>query len=76
MPLAKFRNLSGRAVCQILAREGFSLVRQKGSHAVMQKRLSHTTITVPVPLHPEIKIGTLMSIIRQSGLLKSLFENC
>lgn len=40
----------------------------------MQLRLSYTTVTVPVPDHREIRIGTLRSIIRQSGLPKSLFE--
>jgi predicted RNA binding protein YcfA (HicA-like mRNA interferase family) len=41
----------------------FFEVRQKGSHIVMQKKTNNTTITVPVPNHSEIKIGTLQSII-------------
>jgi predicted RNA binding protein YcfA (HicA-like mRNA interferase family) len=41
----------------------------------MQKRLPDTTITVPVPNHTELRIGTLQSIIRQSGLNKSEFES-
>ncbi len=40
----------------------------------MQKRTAETTVTVPVPLHTEIRVGTLLSIIRQSGLGRSLFE--
>jgi len=40
----------------------------------MQKRLPDTTITVPVPDHAELKVGTLSSIIRQSGLPRSVFE--
>ncbi len=32
------------------------------------------TITVPVPDHREIKTGTLLGIIDQSGLPRSLFE--
>jgi len=40
----------------------------------MQKRADNTTITVPVPQHDELKPGTLSSIIRQSGLPKTLFE--
>jgi predicted RNA binding protein YcfA (HicA-like mRNA interferase family) len=53
---------------------GFLKVRQRGSHMVLQKRLETTTITVPVPDHKELKTGTLRSIIRQSGLKRSLFE--
>ena len=40
----------------------------------MQKKLDTGTITVPVPDHEEIRIGTLQSIIRQSGVGRSEFE--
>jgi predicted RNA binding protein YcfA (HicA-like mRNA interferase family) len=40
----------------------------------MQKRSAETTVTVPVPDHAELRIGTLLSIIRQSGLPRTLFE--
>ena len=73
--MGKLRVLSGREVCEILKAHGFSAVRQRGSHVVMQKPSGTTTITVPVPDHSELKIGTLSSIIRQSGLTRSLFEN-
>jgi len=73
--LGKLRILSGKQVCAILSDHGFVEVRQRGSHIVMQKQLSDTTITVPVPNHSELRIGTLQSIIRQSGILKSEFES-
>lgn len=72
--MGKLRLLSGQEVCDILAQHGFIKVRQRGSHIVMQKRTANTTITVPVPDHKEIQIGTLRSIIRQSGLERALFE--
>lgn len=43
-------------------------------YITMQKAIETSTITVPVPLHSEIRIGTLMSIIRQSGIPRSEFE--
>jgi predicted RNA binding protein YcfA (HicA-like mRNA interferase family) len=73
--LGKLRVLSGREVCVILARHGFVEVRQRGSHIIMQKKLSESTITVPVPNHPEIRTGTLQSIIRQSAIPRSEFES-
>jgi predicted RNA binding protein YcfA (HicA-like mRNA interferase family) len=73
--LGKLRVLAGADVCKILAGQGFVAVRTRGSHCVMQKRMEETTITVPVPLHDTVRIGTLQSIIRQSGLPKSLFEH-
>jgi predicted RNA binding protein YcfA (HicA-like mRNA interferase family) len=72
--LGKLRVLSGREVCRILEAEGFTEVRQRGSHIVMQKRSGDTTTTVPIPNHKELKAGTLSSIIRQSDLARSLFE--
>ena len=73
--MGKLRVLSGREVCRILAVHGFAQVRQRGSHIVMQRRIGESTVTVPVPDHPELRIGTLLSIIRQSGLARSLFEH-
>jgi predicted RNA binding protein YcfA (HicA-like mRNA interferase family) len=73
--LGKLRVLSGKEVCLILLAHGFEQVRQKGSHAVMQKQTGSSTITVPVPQHKEIKAGTLISIIRQAQLSRSIFEN-
>lgn len=40
----------------------------------MQKRTKTSTITIPVPDHAELRLGTLQSIIRQSGLPRSIFE--
>ena len=74
LPLGKLRVLSGKEVCAILERHGFLEVRQRGSHVVMQKRLPGATLTVPVPVHTELRTGTLQSIIRQSGLPRSEFE--
>lgn len=40
----------------------------------MQGRTDSGTVTVPVPDHLEIRIGTLQSIIRQSGVPRTAFE--
>ncbi len=73
--MGKLKVLSGIEVCKILEANDFNKIRQKGSHILMQKRTEDSTITIPIPNHKEIKIGTLKSIIRQSKLLKELFEN-
>jgi predicted RNA binding protein YcfA (HicA-like mRNA interferase family) len=72
--LGKLRVLSAKQVCQILTEQGFVQVRQRGSHIIMQKKIDDSTLTIPVPNYPEIKIGTLQSIIRQSNLSRSLFD--
>lgn len=72
--MTKLRKLSGQEVCGILERHGFAEVRRRGSHVVMQKRVEGSTVTVPVPDHREIRIGTLCAIIRQSGVDRAEFE--
>lgn len=72
--MGRLRVLSGRDVRRILEQHGFDLVRQRGTHMVMQRQISGSTITVPVPDHRELRRGTLLSIIRQSQLPRALFE--
>ena len=72
--MGKLRVLSGQEACAILERHGFMCVRQRGSHVVLQRVTNDKTTTVPVPDHKELRMGTLRSIIRQSGLLRTEFE--
>ncbi len=72
--MGKLKVLSGKEVRQILEQHGFSEVRRRGGHVVMQKRLGQSTVTVPVPDHREIRTGTLLSIVRQSGISRAEFE--
>jgi predicted RNA binding protein YcfA (HicA-like mRNA interferase family) len=73
--MGKLHVLSGRDACKILEQHGFREVRRRGSHVVMQRRTNAGTVTVPVPDHPELAIGTLLSIIRQSGIARTEFES-
>lgn len=71
-PSKKGRRLpivSWREVAKALHRAGFQVIHQKGSHITFYKddRL------IVVPKHDEIKPGTLMAIIKDSGLTKERF---
>ncbi len=72
--MGKLAALSGQQVCAILEKHGFTRIRQRGSHIVMQRVIADGTTTVPVPDHKELRTGTLRSIIRQSGLPRNEFE--
>jgi predicted RNA binding protein YcfA (HicA-like mRNA interferase family) len=72
--MGRLRVLSGREVCRILQQHGFIEVRRRGSHIVMQRRTDVGGVTVPIPDHRELAIGTLLSIIRQSGIPRAEFE--
>ncbi|MBI2653927.1 type II toxin-antitoxin system HicA family toxin [Candidatus Woesearchaeota archaeon] len=65
--------VSGNAVLKLLQKEGFAIVRQKGSHVSLHKKIDNKTILVVVPLKKEIKKGTLLSIIRQAGITREEF---
>jgi HicA toxin of bacterial toxin-antitoxin, len=43
-----------------LRQHGFQRVRQRGSHVVMQKRTTDSTVTVPIPLHNELRRACLV----------------
>lgn len=71
--MAKLRRLSARQVCAILSKHGFVEIRRRGSHIIMNRSLP-LSITVPVPNHKELPVGTLAAVIRQSKLPRSEFE--
>ncbi len=60
-------------VIRVLLRRGFVFISQKGSHMKF-RRIAESTRTVVVPAgRKEIPIGTLGSIVRQSGLGRADF---
>lgn len=48
---------------------GFEEVRQRGSHVVMKKG----GVGCVIPMHKEIKVGTLAGILRQAGISAEAF---
>jgi predicted RNA binding protein YcfA (HicA-like mRNA interferase family) len=56
---------SSQKIINILLKNGFIFVSQRGSHQKYRKE--DKTVIVPAPRR-EIPIGTFRSIIRQSGL--------
>jgi len=51
-------------VIKALEKDGFSFIKQRGSH----KKFKKDNTTVIVPKHYELATGTLKSILEQSGL--------
>ena len=62
--------VSGSDVIKLLQKEGFAVTRQRGSHVSLHKKVDTKTLLVVVQLKKEIKKGTLLSIIRQSGMAR------
>lgn len=73
--MPKLPVVSGKDIVKVLCKIGFVHVRTHGSHAILNKTTQEGTITIPVPLHPELAKGTLKSIMKQAGLeLKDLLN--
>ena len=66
------RTSSNKAI-RALERLGFAQVRQTGSHVVMKKTTSEGKIGCVVPMHQELKIGTLSSILKQAQVTADEF---
>jgi predicted RNA binding protein YcfA (HicA-like mRNA interferase family) len=71
--LPKLRRVSGREAIRALERLGFVQVRQRGSHVVLKKQTPEGEIGCVVPLHRELAIGTLRSILRQARVTPDEF---
>jgi predicted RNA binding protein YcfA (HicA-like mRNA interferase family) len=61
-------HLSGWKIIRALERLGFERARQRGSHVVMKKVTPGGTVGCVVPIHDEVAIGTLRSILKQAHL--------
>ncbi len=62
--MPKLRRISGKELVRILLSEGFSEIRQIGSHVRLVKKVTTTSHYITVPLHSELDRGTFKSIIR------------
>jgi predicted RNA binding protein YcfA (HicA-like mRNA interferase family) len=56
-------------VLKALQKKGFKPIHQRGSHIYT----SNGSKLVTVPRHSELKLGTLMQIIKDAGLSKDEF---
>jgi predicted RNA binding protein YcfA (HicA-like mRNA interferase family) len=51
-----------------LKRQGFTVIRQRGSHIRLQKRLPDKQIKLTVPSHRPVKRSTLSRILKQAEI--------
>ncbi|MEW6614858.1 MAG: type II toxin-antitoxin system HicA family toxin [Thermodesulfobacteriota bacterium] len=60
------KTFSGKDVVKALRRKGFIVDHQRGSHIFMHNLAGN--ISVVVPLHKEVKKGTLNNIIKKAAI--------
>ena len=71
--MPKLPRISSKKAIKALERLGFNEVRQTGSHVVMKKITSDGEIGCVVPIHRELKVGTLAGILRQARVTPEEF---
>lgn len=71
--MPKLPRISSREAIRTLERLGFEQVRQTGSHVVMNKETQQGKIGCVVPLHRELKVGTLNGILKQAQVTPEEF---
>lgn len=64
--MGELSGFSGRETISKLESFGFFVVSQKGSHVKLRKNIGGKIVTVIVPDHAELAIGTLRNILRQA----------
>ena len=64
--MSKLKKISGKECIKALSKMGFQIIRQKGSHVILAKETPEGRVGTVVPLHKELKIGTLKGILEQA----------
>ena len=64
--MSKLPVCSGNDAVRAFERAGWAKARQRGSHTTLVK--SGTVVVLTIPLHRELGLGLLRSLIRKAGI--------
>lgn len=60
--------LSYTQILRALQRDGWTVVRQRGSHIRLQKRVGSDVLKITVPAHRPVKRSTLSRILKEARI--------
>ena len=72
--MTKVPSVSYRKIVAALQRDGWVVVRQRGSHIRMRKHVAGRTYRLIVPAHRTVKRSTLSHILKQASLSPEEFK--
>ncbi|MBI5190169.1 MAG: type II toxin-antitoxin system HicA family toxin [Nitrospirae bacterium] len=74
--MAKLPSVTGEQLLKALVKDGYKVLRQKGSHVVVSKVVGDEELTFPVPVHKgkDIKPGLLNGILAQAKISRERFR--
>ena len=64
----KVPSLNYPQIIKTFQRDGWTVVRQKGSHIRLQKRIDSELLKITVPAHRPVKRSTLAHILKQARM--------
>jgi predicted RNA binding protein YcfA (HicA-like mRNA interferase family) len=70
--LPKIPLVDSNQLIKILGRQGFKVIRQKGSHIIL---INEEKTRIIIPMHPgkDLKPGLIRAIIREAGISRENF---
>ena len=69
--MPKLPRVSGTEIVRALERLGFVRLRQSGSHVILRRESKGCV----VPMHAEVKVGTLAGLLRQAEVSPEEFTS-
>ena len=66
--MSKAPSLPYTKIIRALQRDGWTVVRQRGSHIRLQKRVGDEVLKLTIPAHRPVKRSTLSHILKQARL--------
>ncbi|MFQ5433639.1 MAG: type II toxin-antitoxin system HicA family toxin [Anaerolineae bacterium] len=69
--MSKTPSLSYIKIIKALQRDGWTVVRQRGSHIRLHKRIGDELLKVTVPAHRPVKRSTLSHILKMGRVWKA-----
>jgi len=73
--VSKAPSLPYTKIIRALQRDGWTVVRQRGSHIRLQKRIGDEILKLTVPAHRPVKRSTLAHILKQARIDVEHFLN-
>lgn len=73
--MSKAPSLPYTKIIRALQRDGWTVVRQRGSHIRLQKRIGDEILKLTVPAHRPVKRSTLAHILKQARIDVEHFLN-
>lgn len=69
--MSKLQNTSSKCICEIIEKQSYKLIRQKGSHLIFKNTENKIIV---IPNHKILKIGTIHQILKTLNISREEFE--